>query len=112
MQRIRVIEIVGNGEGGGTMCVSRIASNLDPERYEITVISPEAAWLADICAEHRAHYRPLPLLSSRLSRTTDAKLALLLTEIQPDIISAHGTRAAWYALRALKSTSVRPYFVY
>jgi glycosyltransferase involved in cell wall biosynthesis len=112
MQRIRVLEIVGNGDGGGTICVARIARNLDPKRYEVTVISPEAAWLAEICAEYGAHYSPLPLLSSRLSRTTYGKLAMLLTELQPDIISAHGTRAAWYALRALNSTSVRPYFVY
>ncbi|MGO8947596.1 MAG: glycosyltransferase [Ktedonobacterales bacterium] len=112
MRRIRVVEIVGNGEGGGTKCMARIASNLDPDTYEITVISPEAPWLADVCAQHGARYRTLPMLSSRLSPALYAELSTLLTQAQPDIVSTHGTRAAWYALRALRASAVRPYLVY
>jgi hypothetical protein len=45
MKRIRIVEIVGNGEGGGTKCVANIVSHFNPDRYDIMVISPEAPWL-------------------------------------------------------------------
>lgn len=112
VRRIRVLEIVGNGEGGGTKCVARIVSDLNPDRYEITAISPEAPWLAEVCAQHGAIYCPLPLLNSRVNPKTYADLAGILARTEPDIISAHGTRAMWYALRAIRTLSRVPRLVY
>src|SRR5215472_17251695 len=101
MNRIRVVEIVGNGEGGGTKCVANIASHLNPDRFDITVVSLEAPWLADVCARNGITHRPLPLLTSRLNPRLYAELAKILAQSAPDIVSAHGTRAMWYSLRAL-----------
>lgn len=112
MRRIQLVEIVGNAEGGGTKCVARIVSHLDPRRYEVTVISPLAPWLAEVCRQRGASYRPLPLLSSRIKPATYANLTKILAEVQPDIISAHGTRAAWYTLRAMPKLARPPRFMY
>jgi glycosyltransferase involved in cell wall biosynthesis len=112
MGRIRLVEMVGNGEGGGTKCVARIVRHLDPARFDITVISPAAPWLAEVCERHGARYRPLPLLSRRMSSKMSVELAGILAQAHPDIISAHGTRAAWYALRALRAWPTRPRIVY
>ncbi len=112
MGRIRLLEIVGNAEGGGTKCVARIVTHLDPERYDITVISPDSPWLADVCREHGATYRPLPLRSSRIKPAIYAAMASMLAHVEPDIISAHGTRAAWYTLRALPTVASGQHFMY
>lgn len=104
--------ILSSGEGGGAKCAACIASNLNPNRYEITLISPEASDLAELCAEHQIRYRPLPLLSSRLNPSLYSELSALLNEAKPDIANAHGTRAAWYTLRALRTSSVQPHLVY
>src|SRR5258708_38274805 len=55
---------------------------------------------------------PLPIYSSRLNPKTYRDLAQVLTQEQPDIVSAHGTRAAWYVLRALRLSSVTPRVMY
>lgn len=112
LNRISVLEIVGNADGGGTKCVSRIVRNLDPARFELSVISPDSPWLARVCAERDAHYQPLPIFSSRINQKTYRDLAGILQEMRPDIISAHGTRAAWYTLRALRQSLYRPPVLY
>src|SRR5262249_13614169 len=45
---------------------------------------------------------PLPLMSSRFSRRTRRELAAILEETRPDVVHAHGTRAAWFASRCFK----------
>lgn len=110
--RIRVVEIVGNGEGGGTKCVARIIRHLDPQRFAFSVIAPESRLLADACAETGAHFFPLPLLNGRVDRRLSRAFAAILSEVQPDIINGHGTRAAWYSLRARPHLTTVPAFVY
>ncbi len=110
--RIRVVEVVGNGEGGGTKCVARIVKHLDPMRFDFLVISPESPWLAEVCAQHHARYLPLPLLSSRLNPKTYREFARVLGKENADIVSAHGTRAAWYALRTFPKSMPRPKLMY
>ncbi len=112
MQRIRILEIVGNADGGGTKCVSRIVQHLDPERFEILVISPASPWLAEVCARHRARYLPLPISNSRLNLKQYRELAEIVARERPDIVSAHGTRAAWYVLRALGGIGQKPKLMY
>lgn len=112
MDRIRVVEIVGNPEGGGTKCVARLVTHLDPSLYAITVVAPQAQWLAKVCAAHGAAYRPLPLRSSRLRPGIYSAVSGILQEVDPDIVNGHGTRAAWYALSALRSCRCAPAVVY
>jgi glycosyltransferase involved in cell wall biosynthesis len=111
VQRIRVAEIVGNAEGGGTKCVARIVRNLSNEHFDFLVVSPESPWLAEECARRGARYHPFPIASSRLSRGRYQELADILEREQPLIVSAHGTRAAWYAVRTL-SGRFRPKLMY
>lgn len=110
--RISVVEIVGNADGGGTKCVARIVRNLDPARFDLLVISPDSPWLARLCAQQGARYQPLPIFSSRINQATYRELARILQATRPDIISAHGTRAAWYTLRALRHAAHRPAVLY
>lgn len=112
MRRIRLVEIVGNSEGGGTKCVARIVRHLDPARFDITLVAPSAPWLAELCRQHGATYCPLPLLSSRMSARLTAALSSILTPAERDVVSAHGTRAAWYALRAMRQLPTPPPLVY
>ncbi|HEX8035513.1 MAG TPA: glycosyltransferase [Ktedonobacterales bacterium] len=111
-RRIRVVEVVGNGEGGGTKCVARIIRHLDPARYAMTVVAPNSPLLAQACAERDAQFIYLPISQSRVQRQGYAQFAKILSELQPDVVSAHGTRAAWYTLRALKSSTATPRIMY
>jgi glycosyltransferase involved in cell wall biosynthesis len=112
VKRIRVVEIVGNADGGGTKCVSRLVQNLDPARFDLLVISPDSPWLARVCQQRGARYQSLPIFSSRLNWKTYRELARILGDAQPDIVSAHGTRAAWYTLLALKQSVHMPRIMY
>ncbi|HEX8732009.1 MAG TPA: glycosyltransferase [Ktedonobacterales bacterium] len=112
MTRIRVVEVLGNSEGGGATFVMNLIESLDPGRFAVTLIAPEASWVAERCAAAGARYLPLPLMSSRISRTLRAQLAAALSEANPDIIHAHGTRAAWYVRSQLPSGADRPLFLY
>ncbi|MDE3229900.1 MAG: glycosyltransferase, partial [Chloroflexota bacterium] len=112
MRRIRVVEVLGNSEGGGATFVMNLIESLEPGRFDVTLIAPEATWLAERCAAARAQYLPMPLMSSRMSRTLRARLATALREAAPDIIHAHGTRAAWYVMGRIPSGERRPAFLY
>jgi glycosyltransferase involved in cell wall biosynthesis len=112
MTPIRVVEIVGNGEGGGTKCLARIIRHLPPSQFAFTVVAPEAAWLAEVCAQHGADYHPLPLLDKRIDTRRMAELTAILQAAQPDIVNGHGTRAAWFASHVLRRISRRPALIY
>jgi glycosyltransferase involved in cell wall biosynthesis len=112
MTRVRVVQIVGNGDGGGTHFVMNLVDSLDPGRFALTVIAPEAKWIAERCAHAGATYAPLPLMQSRTSRGLRGNLVHLLGKSDADVVHAHGTRAAWYASRCLPRMGARPIFFY
>lgn len=100
MSRIHVIEVVGNSEGGGTNFVMTLIDSLDPARFALTLVAPEATWLADRCAAAGAAYVPMPFMASRSSHTVRTRLSHLLQETPGHVVHAHGTRAAWYTLHS------------
>lgn len=112
MSRIRVVEIVGNTDGGGTNFVIDLIDSLDPNRFAVTLVAPQADWIAERCARAGAVYRPLPLMRSRTSRAVRVELARVLAESDANIIHAHGTRAAWYARRCLARSGQHRAFLY
>lgn len=111
-RRIRVVEIVGNGEGGGAQCVAELVRRLDPQHFTVTAIAPESSLIAEACAAAQATYHPLPMLTRRLNRQLYQALASFLNEVEPDIINSHGPRAAWYSRRAMSRLMGAPAFVY
>jgi glycosyltransferase involved in cell wall biosynthesis len=98
MTRIKIVEIVGDSEGGGTRFVAALLQQLDRSRFELSLVAPYAPWLAECCAECDVVYVPLPLKQSRLSGRVRRDLGAMLARQRPDLIHAHGTRAAWFAL--------------
>ncbi len=112
MGAIRVVEVVGNIEGGGTQFVAALLRRMNPSRFQVTLVAPEAPWLADLCADVGAHYRALPLLSSRTNSGVRRRLGIILGVAEPDIVHAHGTRAAWYATRCMPAQLRTPALVY
>lgn len=107
MSTIRVVEVVGNSEGGGTRFVVSLLEHMDPSRMMATLVAPDAPWLAAFCAERGIVYRPLPLLESRTGPTLSRELGMILREADPHLVHAHGTRAAWFAARSLPARSAR-----
>lgn len=101
MKKIHVVLIVANSTGGGAQLVVWLAAHLDPRRFTIALISSDSAELAALCDRTGVAYHPLPLLASRTSRQTRVRLQHLLQNLDPDVIHAHGTRAAWYVSRSL-----------
>jgi len=107
MSTTRVVEVVGNSEGGGTRFVAALLERLNPSRFTTTLVAPDAPWLAALCAERCIVYRPLPLIESRLGRTLSHELDTILYDARPHLIHAHGTRAAWFTARCLPERSAR-----
>jgi glycosyltransferase involved in cell wall biosynthesis len=112
MRAIPILQIVGNSTGGGTRLVVDIMERLDASRFRLTLVAPQDEWLADSCARVGATYRPLPLMSSRLSATLRRDFRAILRETAPAVVHAHGTRAAWLAIRSLPRGAHTPALVY
>lgn len=110
--RLRVVEIVGNSEGGGTQIVTALIASLDPRHFDVTLIAPASARLAALCAGTGAAYFPLPLLSGRTNSAVQHNLDALLDTLRPAVVHAHGTRAAWYARRSLRGHPERGALLY
>jgi glycosyltransferase involved in cell wall biosynthesis len=100
MTKIKVTEIVGDNEGGGTHFVVRLLQRLDPCRFELSLVAPYSPWLAERCAQLGVVFAPLPLKHRRISRAMGLRMGAILTDLAPHIVHAHGTRAAWFALRS------------
>ena len=112
MSRIRVVEVVGNSEGGGANFVMSLIESLDPAQFAVTLIAPESSDLAERCGLAGATYVPAPLMQSRVSRAVRRQLSRILSQARADIIHAHGTRAAWYTSRCLPRDARRTAFFY
>lgn len=115
MSAARVIEVVGNSDGGGTRFVATLLARMDPTRFAATLVAPEAPWLAALCKEKEIAYHTLPLMASRVGSSLKRDLGAILQESDPHLVHAHGTRAAWYTSRCLPARAGRkrrPAFVY
>jgi glycosyltransferase involved in cell wall biosynthesis len=115
MSAIRVVEVVGNSEGGGTRFVASLLEQMDPARYTTTLVAPDARWLRDLCAQRGVAYRPLPLMASRMDPSLGRDFDAILREAHPQLVHAHGTRAAWFTARRLPARAARrqqPAFLY
>jgi len=108
MSQAQILAVVGNGEGGGTQIALAAIRTLDPARYRVTVVAPQAEALASACADIGARYLPLPLLDSRVGRDTLARLRAIIARERFDVIHAHGTRAAWFVTRCLPARGAPP----
>jgi glycosyltransferase involved in cell wall biosynthesis len=107
-----IVHIVGDSDGGGTRFVAAILERLDRTRFNLTLVAPQADWLASACARAGAVYRPMPLMSSRVSATLRRDFRALLGATAPAIVHAHGTRAAWLAIRSLPRGVDAPALIY
>jgi glycosyltransferase involved in cell wall biosynthesis len=112
MRRIRVVQVAGNSEGGGTQIAVQAMAHLDRGRFEVTLVAPDSSRLAAACADAGARFHPLPLMHSRIGRDVRRQLRAFFAEGQPDVVHAHGTRAAWFATRALPASRRAPPFIY
>lgn len=115
MRRVRIVEVVGNSEGGGARIVAALVAALDAARFEVTLVAPASEWLADICEQCGARFHPLPLMASRTGSRLVSDLRTLIAEGRPDIVHAHGTRAASYVVRGMPqrtAASDGPAFIY
>lgn len=108
MKRAHVLVVVGDSAGGGTWVALEGARALDPARYQVTLVAPQAETLARACATIGVTYAPLPLLDSRVGRDVIARLSALIAVHRFDIIHAHGTRAAWFVSRCLPARGGPP----
>ena len=112
MSRLRVLEVVASSRGGGAVHVRDLATNLDPERFRVTVAMPEDGGhvgRADFTS-HGVAFEALPIASGfRLG----ALLALRRLAMQADILHLHGARAALFGRLAAASLSKhRPRVLY
>jgi glycosyltransferase involved in cell wall biosynthesis len=112
MGDLRIVEVVGNTTGGGTAFVAALLQRLAREPARVTLVAPEARWLAELCRSVGTHYRSLPLMSGRMNRDVRRRLGSILREAEPHVVHAHGTRAAWYVSRCLPLMPRAPRFIY
>jgi glycosyltransferase involved in cell wall biosynthesis len=112
MTQMRIVEVVGNGYGGGTQCLAHLVQHLDSQRFAVTMVAPQAPWLAEVCDHAGAIYHPLALLEHRLDAQKASDLSALIAHAQADIVHCHGTRAAWFSIRALLHADPRPALIY
>jgi glycosyltransferase involved in cell wall biosynthesis len=112
MSAIPIVQVVGNSDGGGTGFVVDIMRRLDPSQFHFTLIAPHSDWLVDACARVGATFRPVPLMSSRLSAVLSREFRSIVADTAPMIVHAHGTRAAWLATRSLSRGASAPALIY
>jgi glycosyltransferase involved in cell wall biosynthesis len=101
MSHLQVLHVVGNNEGGGTAIAVNVAGRLDPARFTASLAGPQSPALAATCQRLGVRFVPLPTGRQRLGSATPAALRAHLLRERPALVHAHGTRAAWYAARAL-----------
>lgn len=106
--RARALVVVGNSEGGGAQIALDLLGALDPERYRATLVAPASPDVSAWAASHGVTFAPLPLLSSRLGGQTLSRLRAIIASERPQIIHAHGTRAAWFVARCLPARGAPP----
>jgi glycosyltransferase involved in cell wall biosynthesis len=106
--RARALVVVGNSEGGGAWIALDLLGALDPARYQATLVAPASAEVSAWADSHGVTFAPLPLLNSRLGGETLRQLRAIIASERPDIIHAHGTRAAWFVTRCLPAHGAPP----
>ncbi|MGH2504600.1 MAG: glycosyltransferase family 4 protein [Ktedonobacterales bacterium] len=106
--RARALVVVGNSEGGGAWIALDLLGALDPARYQATLVAPASAEVSAWADSHGVTFAPLPLLNSRLGGETLSQLRAIIASERPDIIHAHGTRAAWFVTRCLPAQGAPP----
>lgn len=104
----QALVVVGNSEGGGARVALDLLGALDPQRYRATLVAPASAEVSAWATAHGVTYLPLPLLSSRVDGATLRRLRALIVRLRPDLIHAHGTRAAWFVSRCLPAHGAPP----
>lgn len=106
--RTPALVVLGNSDGGGAWIALDLLGALDPSRYRATLVAPHSAEVSAWAESHGVTFAPLPLLKSRLGGETLRRLRAIIASERPQIIHAHGTRAAWFVTRCLPAQGAPP----
>ena len=107
MRRIRVVHIAESaGWAGGEVYLRELARTLDRERFEVTVIAPEAGPLVARLRALGIETVVLPFAHSLASLAPLYGLTARLRALRPDIVQSHGARTNFYGRLACRLAGV------
>lgn len=92
-----VLQIVADGAaGGGTTAVIGLCKDLVGAGFKVTLVTQPGSYAMSTAASHGIEVIGLDLLSSRFDLSAPKALLRLVRQVRPDVIHAHGGRAAHY----------------
>ena len=111
--RVRVVEVLATGSNGGAQeHLFSLVSRMDPERYDVSVVSLSAG---SAVRKMAAAGIPVMVIDEHDDAIAVGALAAHLVEVRPDVVHAHMYRAETVATRAILALAEighrRPYLV-
>jgi glycosyltransferase involved in cell wall biosynthesis len=105
MMARRALQVVADGApGGGTTAVLGLSEDLSRRGWRISIATQTASYAAAEAARVGFDVYELDFFRSRLDRRLPSKLRHLIRHICPDLIHAHGARAAFPLRRVMGET--------
>ncbi len=101
-RRTRVLHAINSAAlGGGPQHVFDLITGLPKDGYEFHVAVSDDGPFAERFRSAGALVHPVDMMSRRIQFRAARELRRIAEEIRPDLVHAHGTRAAFFVARAL-----------